>query len=142
MNSLEQNSTGFQNLKYVDINQVVSKINSLIKKQVFYDKENDDLPMLKEELIEPDIKDLIKQFKEDKTKNDKSEYVNDIKQYIYYSDLSIKLKDIKKNIIENTSEIAGGASLIDVSRIPKDIVLQILESDYITKKKIKLLCKM
>ena len=85
-----------QNLKYVDINQVVSKINSLIKKQVFYDKENDDLPMLKEELIEPDIKDLIKQFKEDKTKNDKSEYVNDIKQYIYYSDLSIKLKDIKK----------------------------------------------
>ena len=126
-----------QNLKYVDINQVVSKINSLIKKQVFYDKENDDLPMLKEELIEPDIKDLIKQFKEDKTKNDKSEYVNDIKQYIYYSDLSIKLKDIKKNIIENTSEIAGGASLIDVSRIPKDIVLQILESDYITKKKNK-----
>ena len=41
----------------------------------------------------------------------------------------------KKNIIENTHELCTGVNLIDVSRLPKDITLQILESDYITKKK-------
>ena len=88
-----------QNLKYADINQVVSKINSLINRQVFYDRPNDDLQYLKEELLDQEIKDLINQFKEDKTKKDKNEYVNYIKQYIYYSDLSIKIKEIKKTII-------------------------------------------
>ena len=127
----------YQNLKYADMNQVVSKINSLIQRQVFYDKENDDLPLLKEETIENEMKELIKQFKEDKTKKDKNEYVNDIKQYTYYCDLSIKIKEIKRNITENTHELCTGVNLIDVSRLPKDIILQILESDYITKKKNK-----
>ena len=80
------------------------------------------------------MKELIKQFKEDKGKKDKNEYVNGIKQYIYYSDLSMKIKDIKKNITENTHELCTGINLIDVSRLPKDIILQILGSDYITKK--------
>ena len=123
-----------QNLKYADINQVVSKINSLINRQVFYDRPNDDLQYLKEELLDQEIKDLINQFKEDKTKKDKNEYVNYIKQYIYYSDLSIKIKEIKKTIIENTHELCTGVNLIDVSKLPKDITLQILEGDYITKK--------
>ena len=127
----------YQNLKYADISQVVTKINSLITKQVFYDKENDDLPLLKEESIDNDMKELIKQFKEDKNKKDKNEYVNNVKQYIYYSDLSLKIKEIKKNIIEKTHELCTGVNLIDVSRLPKDIVLQILEGDYITKKKNK-----
>ena len=125
----------YQNLKYVVVNQVVSKINSLIRRQIFYDKENDDLPLLKEENIDNEMKELIKQFKEDKNKKDKNEYVNNVKQYTYYSDLSIKIKEIKKNIIENTHELCTGVNLIDVSRLPKDITLQILESDYITKKK-------
>ena len=123
-----------QNLKYADINQVVVKINSLMNRQIFYDKPNDDLQYLKEENLDQDMKDLIKQFKEDKNKKDKNEYVNYIKQYIYYSDLSIKIKEIKKTIIENTHELCTGISLIDVSKLPKDITLQILESDYITKK--------
>ena len=123
-----------QNLKYADINQVVVKINSLMNRQIFYDKPNDDLQYLKEENLDQDMKDLIKQFKEDKNKKDKNEYVNYIKQYIYYSDLSIKIKEIKKTIIENTHELCTGISLIDVSKLPKDIILQILESDYITKK--------
>ena len=127
----------YQNLKYADINQVVTKINSLISKQVFYDKENDDLPLLKEESIDNDMKELIKQFKEEKNKKDKNEYVNNIKQYTYYSDLSLKIKEIKKNIIEKTHELCTGVNLIDVSRLPKDIILQILEGDYITKKKNK-----
>jgi hypothetical protein len=127
----------YQNLKYADINQVVTKINSLISKQVFYDKENDDLPLLKEESIDNDMKELIKQFKEDKNKKDKNEYVNNVKQYTYYSDLSLKIKEIKKNIIEKTHELCTGVNLIDVSRLPKDIILQILEGDYITKKKNK-----
>ena len=38
-----------QNLKYADINQVVVKINSLMNRQIFYDKPNDDLHYLKEE---------------------------------------------------------------------------------------------
>ena len=46
-----------QNLKYADINQVVSKINSLINRQVFYDRPNDDLQYLKEELLDQEIKD-------------------------------------------------------------------------------------
>ena len=123
-----------QNLKYADINQVVVKINSLMNRQIFYDKPNDDLQYLKEENLDQDMKDLIKQFKEDKNKKDKNEYVNYIKQYIYYSDLSIKIKEIKKTIIENTHELCTGISLIDVSKLPKDITLQILESDYIAKK--------
>jgi hypothetical protein len=92
---------------------------------------------LKEDSIENEMKELIKQFKEDKSKKDKNEYVNSVKQYIYYSDLSMKIKEIKKNIIENTHELCTGVNLIDVSRLPKDIVLQILESDFITKKKNK-----
>ena len=123
-----------QNLKYADINQVVVKINSLINRQIFYDKPNDDLQYLKEESIDQDMKDLINQFKEDKNKKDKNEYVNDIKQYLYYSDLSIKIKEIKKTITENTHELCTGMNLIDVSKLPKDITLQILESDYINKK--------
>ena len=123
-----------QNLKYADINQVVVKINSLINRQIFYDKPSDDLQYLKEETIDNDMKEMIKQFKEDKNKKDKNEYVNDIKQYIYYSDLSIKIKEIKKTIIENTHELCSGMNLIDVSKLPKDITLQIIESDYITKK--------
>ena len=123
-----------QNLKYADINQVVVKINSLMNRQLFYDKPNDDLQYLKEESLDQDMKDLIKQFKEDKSVKDKNEYVNDIKQYIYYSDLSIKIKEIKREITENTHELCTGVNLIDVSKLPKDITLQILESDYITKK--------
>ena len=124
----------YQNLKYADINQVVTKINSLINRQAFYDRDNDDLQYLKEENIDPDIKELINQFKEDKNKKDKNEYVNDIKQYIYYSDLSIKIKEIKRTITENAHELCTGINLIDVSKLPKDITLQILEGDYITKK--------
>ena len=110
------------------------KINSLMNRQLFYDKPNDDLQYLKEESLDQDMKDLIKQFKEDKSVKDKNEYVNDIKQYIYYSDLSIKIKEIKREITENTHELCTGVNLIDVSKLPKDITLQILESDYITKK--------
>ena len=124
----------YQNLKYADINQVVTKINSLINRQAFYDRDNDDLQYLKEENIDPDMKELINQFKEDKNKKDKNEYVNDIKQYIYYSDLSIKIKEIKRTITENAHELCTGINLIDVSKLPKDITLQILEGDYITKK--------
>ena len=80
------------------------------------------------------MKELINQFKEDKNKKDKNEYVNDIKQYIYYSDLSIKIKEIKRTITENAHELCTGINLIDVSKLPKDITLQILEGDYITKK--------
>ena len=123
-----------QNLKYADINQVVVKINTLMNRQIFYDKPNDDLQYLKEENLDQNMKELIKQFKEDKNRKDKNEYVNYIKQYIYYSDMSIKIKEIKKTIIENTHELCTGINLIDVSKLPKDIMLQILESDYITKK--------
>jgi hypothetical protein len=57
-----------QNLKYADINQAVVKINSLINRQVFYDRPDDDLQYLKEESLDQNMKDLIKQFKEDKSK--------------------------------------------------------------------------
>jgi hypothetical protein len=126
-----------QNLKYADINQVVNKINTLMNKQVFYDKENDDLPMLKEEFLEDNTKSLVEQFKESKTKSEKIEYNNYIRDYMYYTDLSLKIKELKRNLEENSIELASNSSLVDPSKLPKDIALQILENDYITKKKNK-----
>ena len=52
-----------QNLKYADINQVMVKINSLMNRQLFYDRPNDDLQYLKEEALDKNMKDLIKQLK-------------------------------------------------------------------------------
>ena len=126
-----------QKLKYADINQVVNKINSLMNKQIYYDKENDDLPMLKEEFIEDNTKTLIEGFKEFKNKKEKIEYNNYIRDYMYYTDLSLKIKELKRNLEENSIELASNSSLVDPSKLPKDIALQILENDYITKKKNK-----
>ena len=126
-----------KNLKYVDYSQIVNKINSLINTQHFYDKENDDLPYLKEEYVGDELKDKINEFKNKKTSVDNKEYNNYIKDFIYYSDLTMKLFNIKKLLNENTYDLCNNTSLVDASKLPREIALQIFESDYLNKKKNK-----
>ena len=113
----------FENFKFADISQVIVKVESILNKEIYYDKENDDLPLLREELIEENMRDKINNFRSVLSKNRKSEYANEIRMYFTYSEYALKAQDIRKNILENASEMAGGVNLIDPSKIPRDLIL-------------------
>ena len=62
---------------------------------------------------------------------------NCIRNYIYYAELANKVVSIKRILNENIFEIGVG-NLIDPSKLPKDIIAQVLEADYLNKKKNKM----
>ena len=119
--------------KYCDFNQVILKIGSLYKKQVFYDKENDFLPILSDEYLQEEDKNEKKNWISDKQKAENLLVKNFIKHSIYYSELAFKLYNYKKVLTENIHEL-GSTSLIDPSKMPKDLINQISENDFLNKK--------
>lgn len=124
--------------KFCDVNMVVQKIQNLIKKEIFYDKEDDDLPLLPEETASDDVKEEKKKFIEDKTKKEKSDNINYLKNFLYYSDMTLKINSIRKLITDNVTDLTSTSlTLIDASKLPRDLYLQIIESDLLLKKKNK-----
>jgi hypothetical protein len=68
-----------QNPKFIDLNQIVNKVNSIFKKQQFYDKENDDLPYLGDDLVEEGIKNEKLNWTNERIKQEKLKVKNYLK---------------------------------------------------------------
>jgi hypothetical protein len=124
--------------KYSDINQIIAKVNSLTKMNKYYDRENDDLPYLRDEDLEEDLKNEKMNWLNDRDRNEKLICRNAIRNSLYYMDLAIKVVNVKKLLSDNIFELAANANLIDPSKLPKDIANQILENDYLNKKRNKM----
>ena len=124
--------TMINNFKYCDFKQVVNKIRSLIEKEIFYDNEKDDLPQ-GEEIPEPLLTEA-EEFMNQKKKKELCELSNDLQSYLYYSELTSKLNLIRKTLFDLSTEIAS-SNLIDASKLPREMINSLLESDYLRKKK-------
>ena len=68
-----------QNPKFVDYNQIVNKINNINKKQQFYDKENDDLPYVGDELVDDVVKNEKLSWTSERVKQEKLKIKNYLK---------------------------------------------------------------
>ena len=119
--------------KFCDYNQIVLKISSLYKKQCYYDKENDFLPHLNDDYLQEEEKNEKKNWINDKLKAENLLIKNFIKHAIYYSEIAFKIYNYKKLTVENIHDL-GSASLIDPSKMPKDLINQISENDFLNKK--------
>ena len=126
--------------KYVNLIQTITKIKKLIQTQKFYDDEDDELYLLndddiKEDSNEMNIKNERDAFINEKNARENTLRINYLKAYTYYCDLYNKISIIKRYLNDNISELASGSNLVDPSKLSRDITLQILESDYLIKKK-------
>ena len=119
--------------KFCDFNQIILKISSLYKKQVFYDKENDFLPHVGDDYLQDEDKNEKKNWVNDKLKVENLLIKNFLKHAIYYSELAFKLYGIKKLTTENIHDL-GGTTLVDPSKMPRDLINQISENDFLNKK--------
>jgi hypothetical protein len=123
--------------KYCDLNQVVNKVNSLLLTKKFYENETDDLLKLPDDLLSAENKNEKISWINDREKNEKILCKNLIRGAVYYMELSNRLLNTKRLLNENIFELAN-ANLIDSSKLPKDISNQILENDYLNKKRNKI----
>jgi len=121
--------------KYADLNQIVNKISALIKTNKFYEDHTENLPNLNE--IEESLKIERNTWLDDKDKNERILCRNFIRNSIYYAELANKVLTTRKLLNDNIFEIANG-TLIDHSKLPRDITNQILEMDYLYKKRNKM----
>ena len=181
------------NPKFIDIYNIVDKINKITKFDLYYDKEQDDLPTLYNDVIAPHLlknninldninyydktletnKDTVSSDKNKKINNknetkqniklddfkkntvnntkdniidlhkESQTFINDrirndiqrqnyyVKLLIYYIELGNNIEQLFNYINNKTTELANGFSLIDISKIPKDVAMQIIESEYI-----------
>ena len=121
--------------KYADVNEIVNKINSLINSNKFYQKNN---PIIEsEENINTDTNLTDKNnWLDEKVKVEKLQVKNSLHSAIYYGEIAQKVFSIKRLLNDNIFEIANG-NLIDPNKLPRDLINQILEADYLFKKRNK-----
>ncbi len=124
------------NPKFFDISQIVNKINKLNKLNVFYDEPSDELPILPEEMLSDNLKTERENYIKERIKKEKIFHRNLIRNSVFMIEQSIKIIQTRKYITENLHEICL-TSLIDPSKFPKDLIMQIIENDFLNKKKNK-----
>jgi len=124
------------NPKFCDISQIVNKINKINKLHVFYNDPNDELPVLPYEMLSDNLKTEKENYLREKIKKDKVFHRALVKNSIFMIEQSIKIMQIRKYIVENIHEICI-ANLIDPSKFPKDLAAQIIENDFLNKKRNK-----
>lgn len=124
------------NPKFCDITQVISKINKLSKFNVFYNDPIDELPVLPDEMLTENLKSEKEIYIKERIKKDRIFHRALVKNSIFMIEQSIKIIQTRKFIAENIHDICL-TNLIDPSKLPKDLTAQIIENDFLNKKKNK-----
>jgi hypothetical protein len=124
------------NPKFTDISQIVNKINKINLLNKFYDEPNDELPFLPDNLLPPKLKEEKDNYIKERMRKDKIFHRSLIKNTIFMIEQTVKIYNTKKYILENMHDICI-TSLIDPSRLAKDLSAQIIENDFLNKKRNK-----
>jgi hypothetical protein len=124
------------NPKFTDISQLVNKINKISLHNKFYDELNDELPFLPDDLLPGKLKEEKENYIKERIRKDKIFHRSLIKNTIFMIEQTVKIFNTRKFILENIHDICT-TSLIDPSRLAKDLSAQIIENDYLNKKRNK-----
>lgn len=124
------------NPKFCDITQIINKMNKIANINKFYNETNDELPVLPEEYLSDNLKIEKENYIKERIKKDKLFHRNIVKNSIFMLEQSIKVLQTRKYICENIHDLCL-ANLIDPSKLPKDLQMQIIENDYLNKKRNK-----
>jgi hypothetical protein len=123
------------NMKFADMEAIVTKIQSIIKigNYIYKDNIEPSSPRESDTLVKTESVN----WQSEKLKKEKILVKNYIRSAIHYSELGAKVLGFKKLINDNLHELALG-NITDVSKCSRDLLSQVLENDYLNKKMNKL----